>query len=134
MKKLPYQVLMEQHNLTESDLPKDVLELVKTLKKKVTFAENKGDDSKATLDSIDSFDKFICTGIFNFLDEKKEDEKKEKQRLLDEAQKEAEANRLAEEERLRKEKEEQGGGNPPPTPPTPPTPDKKGGRIGFFGF
>jgi len=127
MNKFPYQVLMQNNNLTESDLPKDVLELVRTIKKKVTFANNKGDDSESTTDSINAFDKYICTGIYNFLEEKEEDEKEKRDKILREEEERVDNERL-EADRIKKEKEELEN----PTPPTPPA--EKKGRVGFFGF
>ena len=88
-KLLPYQKLLRENNIQESDLDRGTQQMISDLKKTLNMlyaqSQRKGINiqvSENTQNKIDTYDRHICNDILDYLDEleeKKEEQKEEKQ-------------------------------------------------------
>ena len=88
-KLLPYQKLLKENNIQESDLDRGTQQMISDLKKTLNMlyaqSQRKGINvqvSENTQNKIETYDRHICNDILDYLDEleeKKEEQKEEKQ-------------------------------------------------------
>ena len=88
-KLLPYQKLLKENNIQESDLDRGTQQMISDLKKTLNMlyaqSQRKGvttEVSANTQNKIETYDRHICNDILDYLDEleeKKEEQKEEKQ-------------------------------------------------------
>jgi hypothetical protein len=75
VKELPHEVLLRRYGLNISQLSNHTQQLKKDLDKTITFIVNKSKDGKINLtpaveSKIETYDRYICDGIFEFLESK----------------------------------------------------------------
>ena len=95
-KLLPYQKLLKENNIQESDLDRGTQQMISDLKKTLNMlyaqSQRKGINvqvSENTQNKIDTYDRHICNDIMDYLDELEEQKEAEKQEAQkEEAQKE----------------------------------------------
>ena len=95
-KLLPYQKLLRENNIQESDLDRGTQQMISDLKKTLNMlyaqSQRKGINvqvSENTQNKIDTYDRHICNDIMDYLDELEEQKEAEKQEAQkEEAQKE----------------------------------------------
>ena len=95
-KLLPYQKLLKENNIQESDLDRGTQQMISDLKKTLNMlyaqSQRKGINvqvSENTQNKINTYDRHICNDILDYLDELEEQKEAEKQEAeKQEAQKE----------------------------------------------
>ena len=95
-KLLPYQKLLKENNIQESDLDRGTQQMISDLKKTLNMlyaqSQRKGINvqiSENTQNKINTYDRHICNDILDYLDELEEQKEAEKQEAQkEEAQKE----------------------------------------------
>lgn len=104
-KLLPYQKLLRENNIQESDLDRGTQQMISDLKKTLNMlyaqSQRKGINiqvSENTQNKINTYDRHICNDILDYLDELEEQKEEQKE----EAQKEAEKQE-AQKEQVQKE-------------------------------
>lgn len=104
-KLLPYQKLLRENNIQESDLDRGTQQMISDLKKTLNMlyaqSQRKGINiqvSENTQNKINTYDRHICNDILDYLDELEEQKEAQKE----EAQKEAEKQE-AQKEQVQKE-------------------------------
>jgi hypothetical protein len=75
VKELPHEVLLRRYGLNISQLSNHTQQLKKDLDKTITFIVNKSKGGKINLtpaveSKIETYDRYICDGIFEFLESK----------------------------------------------------------------
>ena len=75
VRELPHEVLLRRYGLNVSQLSNHTQQLKKDLDKTITFLVNKSKNGKINLtpaveSKIDTYDRYICDGIFEFLENK----------------------------------------------------------------
>ena len=75
IKELPHEVLLRRYGLNVSQLSNHTQQLKKDLDKTITFLVNKSKNGKINLtpaveSKIETYDRYICDGIFEFLENK----------------------------------------------------------------
>ena len=100
-KLLPYQKLLRENNIQESDLDRGTQQMISDLKKTLNMlyaqSQRKGINiqvSENTQNKINTYDRHICNDILDYLDELEEQKEAQKE----EAQKEAEKEQVLKEE------------------------------------
>jgi hypothetical protein len=135
---LPHQLLMSKYSLSISQLSKHTQQLKKDLDRTLHLVLNKAKDgvvklTPATQSKIETYDRYICDGIFEHL----EDTEVISDAQADTLEKQADAKREDVKDTMKDM-----GNNPPPTPNPTPTPSepsnddsKQGGgnvKVGSF--
>jgi len=105
-KLLPYQKLLRENNIQESDLDRGTQQMISDLKKTLNMlyaqSQRKGINiqvSENTQNKINTYDRHICNDILDYLDELEEQKEEQKE----EAQKEAEKQEAQKEQVLKEE-------------------------------
>lgn len=105
-KLLPYQKLLTENNIQESDLDRGTQQMISDLKKTLNMlyaqSQRKGINiqvSENTQNKINTYDRHICNDILDYLDELEEQKEEQKE----EAQKEAEKQEAQKEQVLKEE-------------------------------
>lgn len=105
-KLLPYQKLLRENNIQESDLDRGTQQMISDLKKTLNMlyaqSQRKGINiqvSENTQNKINTYDRHICNDILDYLDELEEQKEAQKE----EAQKEAEKQEAQKEQVLKEE-------------------------------
>jgi hypothetical protein len=75
VRELPHEVLLRRYGLNVSQLSNHTQQLKKDLDKTITFIVNKSKNGKINLtpaveSKIETYDRYICDGIFEFLENK----------------------------------------------------------------
>jgi hypothetical protein len=75
VRELPHEVLLRRYGLNVSQLSNHTQQLKKDLDKTITFLVNKSKNGKINLtpaveSKIETYDRYICDGIFEFLENK----------------------------------------------------------------
>jgi hypothetical protein len=75
VRELPHEVLLRRYGLNISQLSNHTQQLKKDLDKTITFLVNKSKNGKINLtpaveSKIETYDRYICDGIFEFLENK----------------------------------------------------------------
>jgi len=75
VRELPHEVLLRRYGLSVSQLSNHTQQLKKDLDKTITFLVNKSKNGKINLtpaveSKIETYDRYICDGIFEFLENK----------------------------------------------------------------
>ena len=75
VKELPHEVLIRRYGLNISQLSNHTQQLKKDLDKTITFIVNKSRNGKINLtpaveSKIETYDRYICDGVFEFLENK----------------------------------------------------------------
>jgi hypothetical protein len=75
VRELPHEVLLRRYGLNVSQLSNHTQQLKKDLDKTITFIVNKSKNGKINLtpaveSKIETYDRYICDGIFEFLESK----------------------------------------------------------------
>ncbi len=75
VRELPHEVLLRRYGLNISQLSNHTQQLKKDLDKTITFLVNKSKNGKINLtpaveSKIETYDRYICDGIFEFLEDK----------------------------------------------------------------
>lgn len=75
VRELPHEVLLRRYGLNISQLSNHTQQLKKDLDKTITFIVNKSKNGKINLtpaveSKIETYDRYICDGIFEFLESK----------------------------------------------------------------
>jgi hypothetical protein len=75
VRELPHEVLIRRYGLNISELSNHTQQLKKDLDKTITFLVNKSKNGKINLtpaveSKIETYDRYICDGIFEFLESK----------------------------------------------------------------
>ena len=75
VRELPHEVLLRRYGLNISQLSNHTQQLKKDLDKTITFIVNKSKNGKINLtpaveSKIDTYDRYICDGIFEYLESK----------------------------------------------------------------
>jgi len=82
-----YEKLMDEHNLSVSDLPSDAKEAIVEISKMATFVERKKQNGEvvptSTINKLRLNDKFIVREILDYIDELEEEEDQEKVESVD---------------------------------------------------
>ena len=135
---LPHQLLMSKYSLSISELSKHTQQLKKDLDRTLHLVLNKAKDgvvklTPATQSKIETYDRYICDGIFEHL----EDTEVISDAQADTLEKQADAKREDVKDTMKDM-----GNNPPPTPTPTPSPSepsnddsKQGGgnvKVGSF--
>ena len=95
-KLLPYQKLLKENNIQESDLDRGTQQMISDLKKTLNMlyaqSQRKGvttEVSANTQNKIDTYDRHICNDILDYLDELEEKQEEQKEEVQkEEVQKE----------------------------------------------
>ena len=94
-KLLPYQKLLRENNIQESDLDRGTQQIISDLKKTLNMlyaqSQRKGINiqvSENTQNKINTYDRHICNDILDYLDELEEQKEAQKEAEKQEAQKE----------------------------------------------
>ena len=116
---LPHQLLMSKYSLSISQLSKHTQQLKKDLDRTLHLVLNKAKDgvvklTPATQSKIETYDRYICDGIFEHL----EDTEVISDAQADTLEKQADAKREDVKDTMKDM-----GNNPPPTPTPNPTPN-----------
>ena len=105
-KLLPYQKLLRENNIQESDLDRGTQQMISDLKKTLNMlyaqSQRKGINiqvSENTQNKINTYDRHICNDILDYLDELEEQKEEQKE----EAQKEEAQKEEAQKEEVQKE-------------------------------
>ncbi len=105
-KLLPYQKLLRENNIEESELDRGTQQMISDLKKTLNMlyaqSQRKGvttEVSANTQNKIETYDRHICNDILDYLDELEEKQEEQKE----EAQKEAEKQEAQKEQVLKEE-------------------------------
>jgi hypothetical protein len=90
VKELPHEVLLRRYGLNISQLSNHTQQLKKDLDKTITFIVNKSKDGKINLtpaveSKIETYDRYICDGIFEFLESKDVITEEQAEQLKDKA-------------------------------------------------
>jgi cobalamin biosynthesis protein CobT len=75
VRELPHEVLLRRYNLQVSELSRHAQQMKKDLDKTITFLINKSKDGKVNItpavqSKIETYDRYICDGIFEYLENK----------------------------------------------------------------
>lgn len=90
VKELPHEVLLRRYGLNISELSNHTQQLKKDLDKTITFIVNKSKNGKINLtpaveSKIDTYDRYICDGIFEHLESKDVITQAQAEQLIDKA-------------------------------------------------
>ena len=90
VKELPHEVLLRRYGLNISQLSNHTQQLKKDLDKTITFIVNKSKDGKINLtpaveSKIETYDRYICDGIFEYLESKDVITEEQAEQLKDKA-------------------------------------------------
>jgi len=90
VKELPHEVLIRRYGLNISQLSNHTQQLKKDLDKTITFLVNKSKNGKINLtpaveSKIETYDRYICDGIFEFLENKEVITEEQAEQLKDKA-------------------------------------------------
>ena len=90
VKELPHEVLLRRYGLNISQLSNHTQQLKKDLDKTITFIINKSKNGKINLtpaveSKIDTYDRYICDGIFEHLESKDVITEEQAEQLKDKA-------------------------------------------------
>jgi hypothetical protein len=75
VRELPHEVLLRRYNLQVSELSRHAQQMKKDLDKTITFLINKSKDGRVNItpavqSKIETYDRYICDGIFEYLENK----------------------------------------------------------------
>lgn len=75
VRELPHEVLLRRYNLQVIELSRHAQQMKKDLDKTITFLINKSKDGKVNItpavqSKIETYDRYICDGIFEYLENK----------------------------------------------------------------
>ena len=135
-KLLPYQKLLRENNIQESDLDRGTQQMISDLKKTLNMlyaqSQRKGINiqvSENTQNKIDTYDRHICNDILDYLDELEEKEEVQKEEVQkEEVQKEVNISSESHSQTTNSQTTKQVTNEPESND------SEKSGRVGFWNW
>ena len=135
-KLLPYQKLLRENNIQESDLDRGTQQMISDLKKTLNMlyaqSQRKGINiqvSENTQNKIDTYDRHICNDILDYLDELEEKQEEQKEEVQkEEVQKEENSSSESHSQTTNSQTTKQVTNEPESND------SEKSGRVGFWNW